>query len=317
MLLPPKTLLLVVSPDRCDPADFMDIAQRIGKIAPDIHVRVLHPNYLTSLPSAAWENPTLLVSLARGDSIRLPRGAILMSHQLSKLQQAEMFQLGGIRTPLTASYEFGMTLDPQVWGEFILMKPKLLRMTSHGQSIQVFRTSRLSGMSADDFSPSHGARKTPMLIQQFVDTGPFPQKYRALTLCGDVLYIARDTNVIPRPEFSASDVEIEAGKFHNDGSGDVKIEFGDYPEIHEFARKIATAFPTVPLLGCDIVKDAVDGQLYALEVNAGGNVWHFSSRLLAERRKKFPEDEKSRKAQYGAFDVAAKALIRATRRMAV
>lgn len=317
MLLPPKTLLLVVSPNRCDPADFTDIAKRIGKIAPDIDVKVLHPNFLTSLPGSTWKNPTLLVSLARGTDITLPRGAILMSHQLSKLQQAEMFGLGGILTPLTASYEFGMHLDPQVWGELVLMKPKLLSMTSHGAGIQVFRTSRLSGMTAEDFPPSHLVKETPMLIQQFVDSGPRPQKYRALTLCGDVLYIAQDTNVSLRPELSVSDNEIEAGKFHNDGSGEVKIEFGHYPEIHEFARKMASAFPTVPLLGCDIIKDAHSGQLYALEVNAGGNVWHFSSRMLAKRRAIFPDDERARQSQYGAFDVAAKALIRATRRMAM
>jgi hypothetical protein len=316
-VLPPKTLLLVVSQDRCDPADFMDIAQRIRKIAPDIDVKVLHPNFLTSLPGATWKNPTLLVSLARGRDITLPRGAILMSHQLSKLQQVEMFRLGGILTPMTASYEFGMHFDPQTWGEFVLMKPMLLRMTSHGAGIQVFRTSRLSGMTAHDFPPSHLVNETPMLVQQFVDTGPLPQKYRALTLCGDVLYIARDTNVGLRPDLSASDNEIEAGKFHNDGSGEVKIDFGNYPEIHAFAQKMAAAFPAAPLLGCDIIKDVHSGELYALEVNAGGNVWHFSSRMLAKRRAKFPEDEKARHSQYGAFDVAAKALIRATRRMAM
>lgn len=317
MLLPPKTLLLVVSPGRCDPADFVDIAQRIGKIAPDIDVKVLHPNFLTSLPEATWKNPTLLVSLAKGTDLTLPRGAILMSHMLSKLQQNEMFRLGGVRTPITARYEFGMRLDTKVWGEFVLMKPLLLRMTSHGAGIQVFRTFRLSGMTAGDFPPSHIVNGTPMLIQQFVDTGEFPQKYRALTLCGDVLYIARDTNFRPRPELSASDKMIEAGKFHNDGSDKVKIEFGQYPEIHEFARKMALAFPAVPLLGCDIVKDVHTGELYALEVNAGGNVWHFSSRMLARHRAKFPDNEKARQSQYGAFDVAAKALIRATRRMAV
>ena len=316
-MLPPKTLLLVVSPNRCDPADFMDIAKRIGKIAPDIDVKVLHPNFLTRLPSATWKNPTLLVSLARGTDITLPRGAILMSHQLTKLQQVEMFRVGGIPTPMTASYEFGMHLDPQIWGELVLMKPKLLRMTSHGAGIQVFRTSRLSGMTAEDFPPSHLVNETPMLIQQFVDTGPLPQKYRALTLCGEVLYIARDTNIGLRPDLSASDNEIEAGKFHNDGSGEVKIEFGNYPEIHAFARKMAAAFPAAPLLGCDIIQHVHSGELYALEVNAGGNVWHFSSRMLAKRRAKFPEDEKARHSQYGAFDVAAKALIRATRRMAM
>ncbi len=317
MLLPPKTLLLAVDFRRCDPADFMDIAKRIGKIAPEIDVKVFNPNYLNSLPKEAWKNPTLLVSLQTLENGMLPRGAVLMSHQLTKLRQAEMFQLAGVRTPITARYEIGMHLDPQVWGDFILMKPMLLHMTSHGAGIQVFRTARLSGMTAEDFSPSHIVNETPMLIQQFVDTGSFPQKYRALTLCGDVLYIAQDTNVSPRPELAARDEDIEAGKFHNDGSGEVKIEFGQYPEIHKFARKMAAAFPTVPLLGCDIIEDSHSGQLYALEVNAGGNVWHFSSRMLAARRAKFPDDERARQSQYGAFDVAAKALIRATRRMAV
>jgi hypothetical protein len=131
--------------------------------------------------------------------------------------------------------------EGKIWGELVLMKPKLLRMTSHGAGIQVFRTSRLSGMTAEDFPPTHLVNETPMLIQQFVDTGPLPQKYRALTLCGDVLYIARDTNVGLRPDLSASDNEIEAGKFHNDGSGEVKIDFGNYPEIYAFAQRMAAA----------------------------------------------------------------------------
>ena len=314
MLLPPRNLLLAVGFPRCDPADFMDIAQRIEKTAPDIHVRVFHPYRFTELPDSIWKTPTLLVNLMLSEPLKMPRGAALLSRQLSKLQQDEMFRLGGIRAPKTAKYEFGMQLDSQVWSDFVLMKPMPLHMTSKNESIQVFRTRRLSEMTADYFPTAHLAHTTPMLIQRFVDSGPFLEKYRALTLCGEVLYIAQSTNTRPRPDLSATDKELESGMFHADGS---VMKYGQYPEIHEFAQGIAAAFPSIPRLGCDIIRDVPTGELHALEVNAGGNVWHFSSKIQAERRAKFPEDVKARYSQYGAFDVAAKALIRATRKMAM
>jgi hypothetical protein len=132
-----------------------------------------------------------------------------------------------------------------------------------------------------------------------------------------VLFIIQLTNGSRRPELSATEEQLASGIFHTHGSAEIIRGFGQYPDVHEFARKIASAFPAVPLLGCDIVKDIHTGELHALEVNAGGDVWHFSSPFLAEIRAKHPNIEKSMKAQYGAFDVAAKALIRATRQMAV
>lgn len=314
LLLPPKTLLLAVGFPRCDPEDFKDIAQRIGKIAPEIKTHVFHPYRFSELLPTVWEHPTLLVNLTLSEPLKMPRGATLLSRPLSKLQQFEMFRIAGIRTPLTAKYETGMAIDRKVWGEFILMKPMPLHLTSKKMGIQVFRTSRLSGMTASYFAADHLVHSTEMLIQQFVDTGPHLEKYRALTLCGEVLYIARSTNEQERPELSSPDDVIEAGNFRSDGS---HVAYGHYPEVHEFARRLVAAFPAVPLLGCDIVRDVGSGELHALEVNAGGNVWHFSSQLQAERRARLPEDMKRRQEQYGAFDVAAKALVRATRRMAM
>ena len=312
-MLPPKNLLLAVGYPRCDPADFRDIALRMAMAAPDVRVQVFHPAKYSEVPYDTWKIPTLLINLMLSQPLVLPRGAQLLSRQLSKLQQDEMFRLGGINAPKIARYEIGMSLEPEVWGEFVLMKPMPLHMTSKGKSIQVFRTSRLAAMSAGDFPPAHLVHTTPMLIQTFIDSGPFPQKYRALTLCGEVLYIAEDTCGTRRPDFSAPDEKIEAGIYHANGAS---IDYGDYPDIHEFARRMAAAFPSIPLLGCDIIRDAQSGELHALEVNAGGNVWHFSSKMMAEGRARKPEALKKVHAQYGAFDVAAKALIRATRRMA-
>ncbi len=99
MLLPPKNLLLAVGYPRCDPADFHDIAQRMAKIAPDIRVQVFHPSKYSEVPYDTWKIPTLLVNLMLSQPLALPRGAQLLSRQLSKLQQDEMFRLGGIKTP--------------------------------------------------------------------------------------------------------------------------------------------------------------------------------------------------------------------------
>ena len=80
---------------------------------------------------------------------------------------------------------------------------------------------------------------------------------------------------------------------------------------------MAAAFPQMPLLGCDILEEQETGMLYGIEVNAGGNVWHFSSPYLAETRSKTPILNAARLNQYNAFDTAAKALINATRRLAI
>jgi D-alanine-D-alanine ligase-like ATP-grasp enzyme len=87
-------------------------------------------------------------------------------------------------------------------------------------------------------------------------------------------------------------------------------------DVLAFAKRIAGVFGGIPLLGIDIVREHGSGKLYALEVNAGGNVWHFSSPYWAERRARYPHVARAMHEQFGAFDVAAKALISATRRLA-
>ena len=48
-------------------------------------------------------------------------------------------------------------------------------------------------------------------------------------------------------------------------------------EIIRLGEAAAAAFPDIPLLGFDIVREVPSGKLYILEANALGYVWHFSS----------------------------------------
>ena len=51
-----------------------------------------------------------------------------------------------------------------------------------------------------------------------------------------------------------------------------------------------------------------------LEINAGGNTWHFSSRYIESIPNASTREE--RIAQFGAWDVAARILIKKTREQA-
>jgi hypothetical protein len=94
----------------------------------------------------------------------------------------------------------------------------------------------------------------------------------------------------------------------NHGERTVTLNYD--PEILAFGASTAAAFPDVPVLGVDVIRDAATGLLYALEVNAGGLTWHTSSNLgIALQR----DRRIDLVAQFGAREIVADALIEKTR----
>ena len=85
-------------------------------------------------------------------------------------------------------------------------------------------------------------------------------------------------------------------------------------EILAFARQVHAVFPNIPVLGCDVLRRVSDGKLFALEVNAGGNTWHFSS--YADKHRARLGGREGMVAQFGAWTVAANSLIRMVRQYA-
>jgi hypothetical protein len=161
-----------------------------------------------------------------------------------------------------------------------------------------------------------------VLVQQFIDTGPLPTHWRVLTLFGAPLYCMKFWCPIERPPLDAPDEAIENAIIETKHPS-LKRKHGmldmraleSTPEILSFATRIHDAFPTMPLLGVDILRDHATGNLYVIEINAGGNVWHFSSaRSALGREHGMPLEQ--RVAQFGAWDVAANALIAITRKHA-
>jgi len=308
-----KNLVLVLNNKRYNPQDFIDIGGRVARKASDIEVYAVTAGSPPSiLQAAAWQRPTLTVAFSTAGAFSPVRGSLLIGKRIEKLDQAEALDRAGVSVPPVRLFEPGLQLDRSIWGDYVLLKPTPLEASSHGEGIQLFRSSRLEKMTLADFPEQHPIHKHPMMVQKFIDTGEYPCKYRALMFCGEPLYIQHHTLNISRPDFGASD-EVLAAAVVATGGGQRTYRHLDYGDVFAFAKRMAAVFPDVPLLGCDVIKDIHSGELYGIEVNPNGNVWHFSSPMWAKRRKLLPDVVNAMHSQYGAFDIATDALIQATR----
>jgi hypothetical protein len=314
-----RLLVLVMNPARAEFDDFLEISREIQRLAPSIAIHILTSlDKPEAVPAHKWKWPALTIGIGTGLGNFIPaRGGIMQAQTVKKLDQFERFKSLGIATPVTARLDEKQDYPEEVWGEFVVLKTLPLKLTSGGEDIRMMRTRRLARLCATGEIWSVLGNRTPRLVQAFVDTGRTPTSWRILTLLGRPLHCVKNMCPVLRPELDADDGEIEssivATNHHNlpqpfVGSDMRSQEFE--PEILEFAKRVSQAYPRIPLQGIDAVRDVNTGKLYALEINGGGNTWHFSSPRAAKSRAEGLTRE-IRISQFNAWKVAAEALIAA------
>jgi hypothetical protein len=247
---------------------------------------------------------------------------VLQGQQIPKLEQYRRFLAAGLPTPKTAAFVFGRRYDEADWGEFVVLKPLDLALTSKGGNLMLLRARRLEQLRQADFPEKHFLRLGTALVQSFIDTGPEATVRRVLCLCGRPLYVLRSWSPLRRPDLTAPDAEIEAS-IVDPKHPELKARFGVFerrslapdPDAGVFAATVHRAFPEIPLIGCDVLKDHATGKLYVIEINAGGNTWHFSSATYARQRAELGGRD-AFVNQIGAWKIAAEALIAKTRECA-
>jgi hypothetical protein len=148
-----------------------------------------------------------------------------------------------------------------------------------------------------------------MIVQQFINTGLCPAQIRVLTLFGEPLYAEEIKSETPQP----MPVTLTGETLASWVITPVKVKrvrrFIYDEDVLRLARRAYGAFTDVPLQACDIIREHATGRLFLLEINPGGNTWHFSSKTGQSQR----VEGRKRDEQFGAFQVAAKVLIDRTR----
>ena len=279
-----KTLVLVAQPEYLATDDLFVLREKVQKQAPDIKAFVVgRGDSAASISPEYWRRQTLTVSFGPLGAFKPLRGGVLANRPIAKMDQYGLMVGAGISTPRTALFEFGMKLPVEQWGEFCVLKPANLDISSSGRGLYLFRSKRLAAIQPDDLPADHLARYEKMIVQSFVDTGPRFAVYRSLTLFGEIVYQNISEAPEPHAPLASDDAVVES--IHPEPPRQLTSPRIDTdPAVMAFAASIHKAFPAVPLLGCDIVKDHGTGQPYVIEVNAGGNVWHLSSPRTRDTR---------------------------------
>jgi hypothetical protein len=294
--------------------DLNEIAGHIREIDPSIEtfiVPALSRNVVSQRTAAT--RPTLVISASALGAFRPLRGRVCQGALIPKIDELRMLERAGVNVPRSALLTPDLRLDPAEWGEFVILKPTDIPTSSRGTGVRLMRTRRVRFRAPPEYPPDHPGRFGPMMVQQFIDTGPAISSYRVLTFFGEPLYAVREESLSARVPLTATDEEIESAPIAIQASRETRDRFIDDADVLALARRAHAAIPGVPVKGCDIVRDAATGKLFVIELNCGGNTWHFSSdHLAATRAKNGQAFELCRRQQFDAMRTAARIAVEHT-----
>lgn len=269
-------LVLVYTPFSQTLEDLFELKKLVESRAPEIAVVVVGDT-VRSQPvlDALPDIPRLFVSFTTMKNIKPRRGAVHAGIQLRKDEEQTLLESGGLPVPPAVVLEPGCRIDEAVLGEFVVEKPLHFGSNSTGEWIRLRRTRDVRYIPPEDYPEGHPGRKAPMLVQRFIDTGPFAASYRILTFYGQPLYAVQFTSALPRPPLSASDDHLMEYRAASNVS-ERTARLIDEKDVVRLARRVQEVAPEMPLKGVDILRDVRDGSLWIVEFNSAGNSWGFS-----------------------------------------
>jgi hypothetical protein len=298
-------------------SDLRALAERVARLAPDIDVALAgkrSSDQWRLLPHAF--QPTLTVGFGELRRRRFLNGRILHCPRMPKHVELARMRAAGIPVPDWVVIEPGTTLDPSVWGPYVVVKPTLGGV---GIDVRIRKTGRVRYAAPETPATGPATRGSPMLAQRFVYTGAWAVSYRVCSFFGRALYCWRaEQSHAKRPL---------AGRWEFAGSADgggIQIIAPSKTSTYTLAADAAVielaerahrlAFPDYPYLGFDLLRDADSGELSVIEANSGGGVWHLSSTVGISMQRDHALDLYG---QFGALERAAERLVEVTRSLAI
>ena len=264
-------LVLVVSPD-VDRESLERAARTVAEIDDRIDARVVAdvPGWGAELAPL----PTLVVSPGLLRHRPALPGQVCCGYPLGKSEEYRILERADIPVPKWVVLEDGVQPDLSGFGAYVVRKPDY---GAKGAEVRIVRRERVRWKPVVTSAAGPSPR---LLVQEFVYTGLWPVSYRINTLFGRVLYSmvltgnqARQQLRGPEDFHARGDVRQSVSIVAN--ARDSTAAFCADHDIIALGERAARAFPDVPLLGVDVLKSALTGQLLVTEVNSIGHNWNF------------------------------------------
>ena len=211
--------------------------------------------------------------VARTDRKLLP-GKFFAGVKGSKIDEYRTLSAAGAPVPRWEELRADTKLDPGEWGPYVVEKPSV---GWKGANVKVRRTGRVRFADRSSFPPDHLGRHGPMIIQKFVYTGEWPVSYRVVTVFGEVVLCVRQTTRRGEPLKTRWDFRNGGGTAIVSNTQSMDVVLDANAEMMEIAKAAhRAAFPDIPLLNFDIVKDIETGEIAILECHPRYPNWPFS-----------------------------------------
>ncbi len=270
-----RNLLLVSYKDGPIGQSLGEVARLVREMAPEIHSRVVSDRRyrFQRIPMAL--RPTLVFSPTPLRRLRPLRGAVYQGSLMPKSRECELLTAQGVPVPRWTRLTEDAPPDLSGFGPYVVVKPDLAMRGAH---VRIVRKNRVRWKPAPRSLDPHNKDS---LVQEFIYTGKWPVTYRVSTLFGEVLYAIRgEGNHARRPlmdRYAFSGGRDVGGTSIVGSARDSEWSLTDDAAVLAIAKRAHAAFPGIPLLGVDVIREAETGKLYVLETNPGGWTWHFTS----------------------------------------
>jgi len=280
--------------------DLKQIKQYLGTITPETKVGIIYKK-MNFVRRKLHKNCTI-ISITPWENTAPDGSTVYAGKNMTKAEECQCLDEHNIPVPRWHLWQGGSELPQKIgsWGDYVVRKPNL---GSRGAEVKIVKRSRLKWKNLE--VKYRGISSEPFL-QEFIHTGPYPVSYRVGSFFGDPLYsfkIEAPGNSLPllsKNGFGDAKDQGISRIVANTKRSNYTLCFDE--DILDLARRAHQAFPKIPMLGVDIIKDYETGELWVVEVNASGFTWHLSSEAGRKIQKKHGLDLL---AQFGGLKRAA------------
>jgi hypothetical protein len=272
-----RNLLLIARSRKGEHVDHL--CSHVREIAPDIdafYLRDRTRSYLDPALLKCYLRPTLAVSFLKPQRFRPLLNAFCHGRGMCKSEEYRTLEAHDIPVPRWTLLREGEEPCLDDFTDYVVSKPDRGAM---GADVCIRRKSRVRWQAPKtDHAAKLQAGSRDFILQEFIYTGRWPVSYRVTSLFGKVLFALRvEADHARRPLEGASAFQGGGISIVANAIGATYTMLND-PEIIRLGERAHAAFPQIPLLGVDIVRDHETGRLYVIEVNSDGWVWHFESK---------------------------------------